>query len=222
MSEVEPVRPVVEVRPAIPEDLPAVVALAVHAREESPAVAQLAAAEPERLLAHLSVLLSVDGHVLMAEHDGEVAGMLVARVVGPHLFSGTPSLYLDLVFVAPAARRRGVGHALLRAAADVAAANDCVEVYAAPVPGNRGVQRFLARLGFAPVLGHRVVAVTALQRRLAPETAGGVRDSGRARLRQGARGLEDLIARRRRARSVAESGPIDLRELHAAHRVNAG
>lgn len=218
----EPVRPVVEVRAASQDDLRAVVTLAVESREESPTVAHLAAAEPDRLLSHLSVLLAADGHVLVAELEGETVGMLVGRVVGPYYFAGTPSLHLDLVYVASGARRRGVGHALLRVAADIASAHDCTDVYAAPVPGNRGMQRFLARLGFAPALGHRVVAVPTLHRRLAQEAVPVVRESGRGRLRQGARGLEDLIARRRRARSVAESGPIDLRELHTAHRANAG
>ncbi|WP_164545238.1 GNAT family N-acetyltransferase [Antribacter gilvus] len=211
----------VEVRPASREDLLAVVALSSEARDESPAAAQLGTADQDRLLEHLSVLLSVDGHVLVALVADEVVGVVVARVVGPYLFAGTPSLYIDLVYVVPAARRRGVGHALLRGVADLAAAHDCAEVYAAPVPGHRGIQRFLARLGFAPTAGHRVVSCTTLHRRLV-EAAAAARETAaagsRGRLRQGARGLEDLIARRRRARSVAESGPIDLRELRAVYR----
>ena len=80
------------------------------------------------------------------------------------------------------------------------------------MPGNRGVQRFLARLGFAPAAGHRVASVAALQRRLATDAT--VRDSTHPHHRRFGRvGIEDLIARRRRARSVMESGPIDMRPV---------
>jgi hypothetical protein len=59
------------------------------------------------------------------------------------------------------------------------------------------MQRFLARLGFAPAAAHRVVGTSALQRRLAHEHAAASAASAR---RSAPRGLEDLIARRRQAR----------------------
>jgi GNAT superfamily N-acetyltransferase len=202
------VRPVLDIHPAREDDLPAVAALAAEARDDSPTGAQLGAQETDRLLEHLSVLLSAGGHVLVAEQDGQVVGVVLGRVVAAYLFAQHASLYLDMLFVAPRARRHGVGHALLRAAADLAAEHECHDIYSAPVPGNRGVQRFLARLGFAPAAGHRVASVAALQRRLGIDPT--VRDAGR---RFGRGGLEDLIARRRRARSVMESGPIDMRTV---------
>ncbi|MDR7385462.1 GNAT family N-acetyltransferase [Promicromonospora iranensis] len=199
-----------EIRPAREDDLPAVAALAVEARDDSPTGAQLGAQETGRLLEHLSVLLAAGGHVLVAEQNGQVVGVVLGRVVDAYLFAYRASLYLDMLFVAPRARRHGVGHALLRAATDLAAEHACADIYSAPVPGNRGVQRFLARLGFAPAAGHRVAPVAALQRRLAADVAARDAHAGR----RGARiGLEDLIARRRRARSVLESGPIDLRPV---------
>ncbi len=200
-------RTVPDIRPAREDDLPAVAALAVEARDDSPTGAQLGAQETDRLLEHLSVLLSAGGHVLVATMDGQVVGVVLGRVVAAYLFAQHASLYLDMVFVAPRARRHGVGHALLRAATDLAAEHECHDIYSAPVPGNRGVQRFLARLGFAPAAGHRVASVAALQRRLAADAA---RDGGRRFARVG---IEDLIARRRRARSVMESGPIDMRTV---------
>ncbi|PUB25336.1 ribosomal protein S18 acetylase RimI-like enzyme [Promicromonospora sp. AC04] len=200
-------RTVLDIRPAREDDLPAVAALAVEARDDSPTGAQLGAQETDRLLEHLSVLLSAGGHVLVATMDGQVVGVVLGRVVAAYLFARHASLYLDMLFVAPRARRHGVGHALLRAATDLAAEHECQDIYSAPVPGNRGVQRFLARLGFAPAAGHRVASVAALQRRLAAEAT---RDGGRRFARVG---IEDLIARRRRARSVMESGPIDMRTV---------
>ena len=199
-----------EIRPAREDDLPAVAALAAEARDDSPTGAQLGAQETGRLLEHLSVLLAAGGHVLVAEHNGQVVGVVLGRVVAAYLFAYRASLYLDLLFVAPRARRHGVGHALLRAATDLAAEHECGDIYSAPVPGNRGVQRFLARLGFAPAAGHRVAPVAALQRRLATDAAARDAHAGRRSARAG---LEDLIARRRRARSVLESGPIDLRPV---------
>lgn len=198
-----------EIRPAREDDLPAVAALAAEARDDSPMGAQLGAQDTDRLLEHLSVLLAAGGHVLVAERSGRVVGVVLGRVVAAYLFAYRASLYLDMLFVAPRARRHGVGHALLRAATDLAARHECDDIYSAPVPGNRGVQRFLARLGFAPAAGHRVASVAALQRRLASDAA--ARDTTH---RRSARvGIEDLIARRRRARSVMESGPIDLRPV---------
>lgn len=199
-----------EIRPAREDDLPAVAALAVEARDDSPTGAQLGAQDTGRLLEHLSVLLAAGGHVLVAELGGRIVGVVLGRVVAAYLFAYRPSLYLDMVFVAPRARRHGVGHALLRAATDLAAEHECDDIYSAPVPGNRGVQRFLARLGFGPAAGHRVASVAALQRRLADAAP---RDGAHTARRSARAGLEDLIARRRRARSVMESGPIDLRPV---------
>ncbi|GAA2226014.1 hypothetical protein GCM10010413_21240 [Promicromonospora sukumoe] len=203
-------RTVLDIHPACEADLPAVAALAVSARDDSPTGAQLGAQELDRLLEHLSVLLAAGGHVLVAKLDDQVVGVVLGRVVAAYLFAERASLYLDMLYVAPQARRHGVGHALLRAAADLAAAHDCHDIYSAPVPGNRGVQRFLARLGFAPAAGHRVASVAALQRRLAAEAT--ARDGAHGR-RFARGGIEDLIARRRRARSVMESGPIDMRAV---------
>jgi ribosomal protein S18 acetylase RimI-like enzyme len=201
---------VLEIRSAREDDLPAVAALAVEARDDSPTGAQLGAQDSGRLLEHLSVLLAAGGQILVAEQNGQVVGVVLGRVVAAYLFAYRASLYLDMLFVAPRARRHGVGHALLRAATDLAAQHECHDIYSAPVPGNRGVQRFLARLGFAPAAGHRVAPVAALQRRLAADAAARDAHVGRRFARVG---LEDLIARRRRARSVLESGPIDLRPV---------
>lgn len=206
-------RAAVAVRSAGPGDLEAIAELAVRGRDESPAGTHVTSGDHERLREQLSVLLAVDGHVLVAEREGRILGVVLGRIVGPHLFMLLPALYLDTVFVAPDARRRGVGHALLRAAAALAVEHGCEEVYAAPVAGTRGVQRFLARLGFAPACGHRVVPTQTLLRRLAQDSRlGADTDQRRRPVRAG---LEELIARRRRARS-AESGPLDLRTVPAA------
>jgi hypothetical protein len=86
------------------------------------------------------------------------------------------------------------------------------EVYASPLPGARGMHRFLARIGFAPAAAHRVVTTAALQRRLSqdPATVLGEPTGRIARVRS----LEELIARRRRARAFSES--LDLGAVQEA------
>jgi ribosomal protein S18 acetylase RimI-like enzyme len=203
------VRHAVEVRPATGDALPRIAALCAEARTESASGAQLCAPDEERLVRHLSVLLALPGgSVLAAVQDERPVGFVLARVLDPHLFADEQSLYVEAVYVGEDARRRGVGHALLSATAELAAASGASHVYSVPIPGSRGVQRFLARLGFAPVAGHRVVATAVLQRRLAADLAPA---------RRGARSLEDLIARRRRARTEGLSGPVDLREFQAEY-----
>jgi GNAT superfamily N-acetyltransferase len=211
----------VEVRPAVPDDLSAVAELAVAACEESPYGPQTAPADAGRLREHLSVFLAGGGTVLVAVHDGGVCGFLLARPLGPHLFATEPALYVDAIYVAADLRRHGVGHALVAGAAGLAAEAGAPNVYCAPSPGARGMQRFLACLGFAPAAGHRVVATATLQRRLAHEVPPSAievrREPRRDSRRQATRAaIEDLIARRRRARAAGlPSGPLDLRAFQA-------
>lgn len=208
-------RPAVEVRPAVGDDLPGIAVLCSEARRESASGAQICAAPDEdRLVRHLSVLLALPGgSVLVALLDGRPVGFVLARVLEPHLFADEASLYIEAIYVGEDARRRGVGHALLSSTADLAASTGASHVYSVPIPGSRGVQRFLARLGFGPVAGHRVVQTSVLQRRLATDLGP---------TRRGARSLEDLIARRRRARTETMSGPVDLRDFQAEYRHRTG
>ncbi|WP_029287446.1 GNAT family N-acetyltransferase [Cellulomonas sp. HZM] len=192
-------RPGVQVCPAGPGDLDALVQLCLAARSESGVGTQLCTDDADRLRDQLGAFLGAPGgRVLVGSVDGEPAGMLLARIAGPSLFTDVVSLNLEVVFVLPDARRRGLGHLLLATVADEADRAGASEVYATPLPGSRGMQRFLAQLGFAPAAAHRVVTTSALQRRLAHEpaaTTGAIR-------RSGPRGLEDLIARRRQARAA--------------------
>ena len=203
-------RPGVHVRPASSTDIEDLVDLCLQARNESGLGRQLCSDDRERLRAHLSVLGSVqDGLVLVATCDGETAGLTLCRLLGPGLLSDAAVLSLDAVYVRPQSRRRGLGHAMLQAAAEVAEAAGATDVYAAPLPGSRGMQRFLARLGFAPVAAHRVVSTPALQRRLAQDVPVTAR-------RPAPRGLEDLIERRRRARARAAGDDERARQAGAS------
>ena len=191
----------VQVREALPGDMESLVALCLAARREAAVGAQLCTDDADRLRDQLGALLAArGGRVLVAFLDDEPAGLLLARVVGPGPFTDLVSLDIEAVYVLPTARRRGLGHALLVGATTVADEAGATEMYSSPLPGARGMQRFLARLGFAPAASHRVVTTAALQRKLTHEHA----SVGGPVRRSGPRGLENLIARRRQARAARQ------------------
>lgn len=182
----------IEVRPIEPADMPGVVELCLTARRESWAGAQVCTADAAAVAHQVGTLTAVPGGtILVALADGLPIGLLLGRVVGPNPFTDDVSLAVEAVYVDPEHRRRGAGHALMLGAVDVALSAGAQHVYAAPIPGARGMQRFFVQLGFAPAAAHRVTSTAALQRRLSP-------DSGP---RRAPRGLEDLIARRRQSRA---------------------
>lgn len=194
-------RPGVLTRTARVEDVTDLVDLCLEARAELMVGAQLCTDDPNRLRDQLLALLNSPGGVVMiATLDEQLDGLLLARIVGPGPFTDAVALTLESLYVRPSARRRGLGHALLMSAVELAEQAGAAEVFASPLPGARGMHRFLAQVGFAPAAAHRVVTTAALARRLALDP---VRPGGVAR-RPSRHGLEDLIARRRQARARDE------------------
>jgi len=190
------VRPGVDVGSVRPEDFDGVVDLCLRARDETWTGSQICAGDAETVARHIGALTSAPGAtVLVARSGDEVVGLLLGRVIGPNLFTDEVNLAVEAVYVDARQRRRGVGHALMQAAVEVALAHGAENVYAAPIPGARGVQRFFVRLGFAPAASHRVMAVAALHRRLAAEAA----------RRSASRGIDEVVARRRQSRALGDS-----------------
>lgn len=201
-------------RPATAQDLDALTALCLEARVEAGTGSALCTDDEVRLRSQLAALAGLPGGLLLtAGHEGAIDGVLLARVVGPSPFSDVVVVDLEAVFVRAAARRRGVGHALLSALADEAEARGAAEVYASPLPGARGMQRFLARSGFQAAAAHRAVSTAALQRRLAQDPV--APRTGQTR-RVSPRGLDSLIALRRRARGADAAGTA-IADLSASH-----
>ncbi|GAA2247836.1 hypothetical protein GCM10010401_22070 [Rarobacter faecitabidus] len=187
----------------VDSEIEEVASLCLEAREESTIGAQLCSNEIDQLSRQLRVFQQVPGGDIVAAHSrGAMAGFAFYRVLDSDLLRPAPSVFIEALYVPRSARRQGIGRALMAHIADVAAARDAADIFAQQLPGARGTQRFLARLGFAPAGTHRVVNVTALQRELARETNWHRRPS---------RTIEDLIARRRRSRTA--SIPIDSREV---------
>ncbi|QAY70880.1 GNAT family N-acetyltransferase [Xylanimonas protaetiae] len=199
-----------EVRPAERDDLVVVAALTAAARPTTTVGVPVDTAGEDAIRAHLSIYLATSGQVLVAELDGHIVGFVLTRTAGPYLFAEVVAWVVDSLYVTPDARRRGVGHALVAGVAALAGESGATYVYAGATAGDRNMQRFLARLGFAPAAGHRVVPTATLLRRLAQEGAPTVsrprakRDATRA-------ALDDIIARRRRAREAGtHTAPIGL------------
>jgi GNAT superfamily N-acetyltransferase len=137
--------------------------------------------------------------MLVAVDDAAgVVGLLVARRDEIGAIDLTPVLHVSHLMVTPRFRRRGVGRTLLTAAVHVAEDRGMEYVLATAASGSREGNRYLARLGFAPLVMHRVASTSVLRRSLgmldAPERVAVLR---RARLVRGSRaGLAARAVRR--------------------------
>lgn len=191
-------RPGIEVRSVQPEDLGQIVEVCMSARREIWSGTQVCSADPETVASQLGALAGFPGGtILVARYDAVVVGVLLGRVVGPNVFTDDVNFAVEAVYVDPRYRRKGVGHALMLVAVELAIVAGAEHVYAAPIPGARGMQRFFVRLGFVPAAAHRVIATTSLHRRLTAD----------AQARTGARPIDELIARRRQSRG--DVTPVD-------------
>lgn len=187
-------RPGIEVRSLHPHDMDSLVELCLTARGETWAGPQVCSADPAAVRGQLGALTGLSGGtILVARCDDEVVGMLLGRVVGPNPFTDQVNLAVEALYVHPHHRRKGVGHALMLVAVELAIVAGAEQVFAAPIPGARGTQRFLVRLGFLPAAAHRVIATSTLHRRLTAD----------AQARTGVRPVDELIARRRQSRGDA-------------------
>lgn len=184
-------RPGIEVRSVRPGDMKSLVDLCLTARRETWAGPQVCSSEPDLVEAQLGTLAGLSGGtILVALSDDEAVGVLLGRVVGPSLFTDQVSLAVEAVYVHPHHRRRGVGHALMLVAVELAVVAGAEQVFAAPIPGARGMQRFFVRLGFVPAAAHRVIPTATLHRRLTAD----------AQARTGLRPIDEVVARRRQSR----------------------
>lgn len=182
-------------RRAVPDDLDVVVDLCLEARGESVVNAQVCSPSRDTVRAQLAAVFDLpDMRLLVAVGEGVTVGFALARVVRPGLFSDTGWLQVEALYVAEQHRRRGAGHALMAALSQIAVEEDAERVVTMPLTGARSEQRFLARLGFAAAAAHRIVETSSLVRRLELETV--------PRERRRTRGLEHLIAARRRSRDL--------------------
>ena len=127
-----------------------------------------------------------DCRVVLAFVDDQPAGMAMFQAVQPDPLSDSTVVRMIHVVVDKAHRRRGVGHALVAAAADIADELGIEHVSVGVYPSLREASRFYARLGFAQVMVQRVVPTAMLRRRLCADLT--------------TRRVDDLVRRRNRMR----------------------
>lgn len=174
------------VRPASVADLAATVPLWDELRAESgldqlfPELPDVLAALGDRLVAStrdVAAGLPASCRLAVAyDRAGVPVGICLQRVVDGGPLALTSSVLVEVLHVAKAHRRSGVGRQLLGDA--VCFATDCgVDDLVAQAPGGaRDLNRFLARWGFAQGTLRRGTAVGALRRRLGPQAPAGAAD----------------------------------------------
>lgn len=121
--------------------------------------------------------------LIAADDAGAVVGMLAARLDEVGAIDLTPVLHVTHLMVAPGHRRRGIGRALLAAAVHLADDAGVEHVLATAAAGSREGNRYLARIGFAPLVVHRIAPTSTLRRSLGmTDVAGRMAVLRRARL----------------------------------------
>ncbi|MBX7082538.1 MAG: GNAT family N-acetyltransferase [Nannocystaceae bacterium] len=140
--------PPTRIRPATPDDAATIVALirelAVYERE--PDAVELTVPQLREQLAASTPPFEC----VLAEHDGDPVGFALFF----HNYStwrGRPGLYLEDLYVTPAARGAGVGKALLQHLAQLAVQRGCARFEWAVLDWNEPAIGFYRRLGAEPL-----------------------------------------------------------------------
>ena len=135
------------IRPATPEDIPAIARL-IRALAEYEKLLDAAVATDDQLREHLFGPTPA-AEVLMAEADNRAVGFaLYFRTFST--FVGKPGLYLEDLFVEPEYRGRGFGKALLAALARIAVSRGYGRLEWAVLDWNAPSIRFYESLGAKP------------------------------------------------------------------------
>lgn len=113
-----------------------------------------------------SALERPDVSAFIALLDGAPAGYIVLGDTTRSLLVDSPSVSIDMLFVAPDLRRQGVAKALLSASARYADRQGAEHITSIVPAQDREANRFFARLGFASETVRRVTSSATLQRRL--------------------------------------------------------
>jgi ribosomal protein S18 acetylase RimI-like enzyme len=136
--------------------------------------------------------------LVVAVYDGEIAGAVFLRVSTATPLNLEPIVQVVSPHVLPDYRRRGVGRALMEAAATFAEERAIAHVGSGALSASRDANRFLARLGLGPQVMLRVGATATLRGRL--DSLG----PGQGRARQIAQVL--AVRRSQRQRDTAPVG----------------
>jgi GNAT superfamily N-acetyltransferase len=174
------------VRPATVDDIPSLVDL-VRSVDTGTGVFSgkpLQDSSAEHLADRFAqIIAEPDRALLIASDDAVAVGMLAARSDSVGAIDLTPVLHVTHLMVAPDHRRRGIGRSLLSAAVQLADERGVEHLLATAAAGSREGNRYLARIGFAPLVVHRIAPTAALRRALGmTDVAGRMAVLRRARL----------------------------------------
>lgn len=161
----------VRIRPATSADVPALVDLLHQIDTTAGTFGGRAprANDAEHLAQRLAAVLDEGSRTLLVaveDGDADLVGLLAARTDEIGMIDVTPALHVTHLLVAPTQRRRGVGRALLAAAVHLADERGLDRMLATVTASSRESNRYLARLGFAPMVIDRVVSTAGLRKAL--------------------------------------------------------
>ena len=178
-------RPSLSVRPATPQDVPALVAFGEELRDlviaPSAEVSRTrggpAAARAELQSRYLEALQDPARELVVVVDDAdEPLGMALLTVAPANALVDIPAVHMSHAVVGDRHKRRGAGRALVCAAASYAEQRGIEQLVVSVHPGSRDANRFFARLGFAPLAVRRTAPVAAVRRRLGQVEARPVAD----------------------------------------------
>ena len=162
----------VHVRPATPDDLPALLRFAEELRDALlplPAGSR-GAVRPGLEARYADALEDPDRHLVVAVGEDDVPlGMALLTVASANALLDLPAVHMSHAVVSDRSKRRGAGKALVNACAAFAEERGLDQIVVSVHPGSRDANRFFARLGFAPLAVRRVAPVAVVRRRLATD-----------------------------------------------------
>lgn len=123
--------------------------------------------EPDFAVGVRRLLEQPGARILIGHFAGEPAGMVMLTTVPIGPLDATQCVQVEFLVVAARFRRRGVGRALMAAAADYAEELGVDQVTVSAPPTSREANRFYAQLGLTPMAVRRVAPAAVLRRRLA-------------------------------------------------------
>ncbi len=134
--------------------------------------------------------------MVVAEYDGHLAGAVFLRIGTLTPLHLEPIVQVISPHVFPQFRRRGVGRALMEAAAGFAEEHSVAHVGTASLSTSREANRFMARLGLSPHATLRVASTQMLRSKLSGQRISDPRLSPR----QPGRQMGQILAARRSMR----------------------
>ncbi len=160
----------IRVRVAAPEDLEAVLDLVRDTRKLVPHAiggAHVRRAESAQEQRYEALLSDPSRSLFLAlNEDEQVLGMAVATIEELSATVALPAVHVGNLVVGTRFRRRGVGRALLGSIVRFAESRGVDHIVAGVISEDRETHRYLARLGFTPMVVRRVAPTATVRRAL--------------------------------------------------------